>query len=61
MRKAVLKVLEYRRGSRGVIFFHFGPANGGTQANVERWYGQFQGSKEEKKARSEETKAGTAR
>ena len=32
-----------------VIFYYFGPGGGGgTQANVERWYGQFNDRKNEK-------------
>lgn len=39
-----------------VIFFYFGPGGGGgTQANVERWYGQFADRKNEK---SESTTVG---
>lgn len=57
MRKAQLSVPNTSGEAGEVIFFHFGPNNGGgTQANVERWYRQFQGSKEEIKARSEDAK-----
>lgn len=39
-----------------VIFYYFGPGGGGgTQANVERWYGQFADRKNEK---SESTTVG---
>lgn len=59
MRKAVLKVPNPSGEAGEVIFFHFGPANGGgTQANVDRWFRQFQGSKEQIKGRTEETKVG---
>ena len=59
MRKAQLKVPNKTGEAGEVVFFHFGPNNGGgTQANVERWYRQFQGSREQIKARSEEGKAG---
>lgn len=62
MRKAQLKVPNPAGEAGEVVFFHFGPNNGGgTQANVDRWYRQFQGSKEEIKARSEEAKAGSAK
>jgi len=44
MRKAQLKVTSADGKASGeVVFFHFGLSNGGgTQANVERWLGQFQ-------------------
>ncbi|HRI16171.1 MAG TPA: hypothetical protein PLX89_24510 [Verrucomicrobiota bacterium] len=44
MRKAQLTVPAGAAKAPGeVVFFHFGPANGGgTQANVDRWLGQFQ-------------------
>lgn len=62
MRKAQLKVPNKSGEAGEIVFFHFGPANGGgTQANVERWYRQFQGSKEEIKARTEDGKAGDAK
>ncbi len=62
MRKAQFKVPNPAGDSGEVIFFHFGPNNGGgTQANVERWFRQFQGTKSEVKARSEEVKAGAAK
>ena len=41
MRKAELRA-ETPEGRADVVFFHFGPGQGGTvQANVERWLGQF--------------------
>jgi len=60
MRKAQLKVPGAKAGeSAEVIFFHFGPGNGGgTQANVERWFGQFQEPRAQIKARTEPTKVG---
>jgi hypothetical protein len=62
MRKAQLKVPNGGGEAGEVVFFHFGPANGGgTQANVERWYRQFQGTKEQIKARTEDAKAGAAK
>lgn len=42
MRKAQLNV-PGTGGSAEVTFFHFGPGQGGgVQANVDRWFGQFQ-------------------
>ncbi len=62
MRKAQLKVPNPSGDAGEVVFFHFGPNNGGgTQANVERWYRQFQGTREQIKAKSEEGKAGEAK
>jgi len=62
MRKAQFRVPNPSGDSGEVIFFHFGANNGGgTQANVERWFRQFQGSKEETKARTEDGKAGAAK
>jgi hypothetical protein len=60
MRKAQFKVNDAeKKTSAEVVFFHFGPANGGgVQANVERWYGQFQGPREKIGAKSEETTIG---
>lgn len=44
MRKAQLSVPGSDAKSSGeVVFFHFGPGNGGgVQANVDRWLGQFE-------------------
>lgn len=59
MRKAQLKVPQPAGEAGEVVFFYFGPGNGGgTQANVERWYRQFQGSPQDIKAHSESAKAG---
>ena len=60
MRKAQLKVPDPKgKGSADVIFFHFGPGNGGgTKPNIERWYSQFQESRDKINARSEETTIG---
>jgi hypothetical protein len=42
MRKAQLLVPAAKGAGADVIFFHFGPGDGGgTQANVDRWIGQF--------------------
>jgi hypothetical protein len=58
MRQAQLAVPN-EKGEKGeVVFFHFGPNNGGgTQANVERWFGQFEGSRDAIKAKTEEAKS----
>ena len=62
MRKAQLKVPNTSGEAGEIVFFHFGPNNGGgTQANIERWFRQFQGTKEQIKARTEESKAGAAK
>lgn len=62
MRKAQLKVPNAAGESGEIVFFHFGPNNGGgTQANIERWFKQFEGTKEQIKARTEEGKAGAAK
>src|SRR3989442_10983464 len=60
IRKAQLKVPE-PKGKAGaeVVFFHFGPGDGGgTKANVERWFSQFQESRDQINARSEEVAVG---
>lgn len=60
MRKAQLKVPGAKAGeSAEVIFFHFGPGNGGgTQANVDRWFGQFQEPRAQINAKTEPAKVG---
>jgi hypothetical protein len=59
MRKAQLAVPAASGEPGEVVFFHFGASNGGgTQANVDRWFSQFEGSRQEIKARTEEAKAG---
>src|SRR5947209_8309859 len=60
MRKAQLKVSEANgKGSAEVIFFHFGPGDGGgTKANVERWFGQFKEPRDQIKASSDEVTVG---
>lgn len=57
MRKAQLKVVDDKtNGAAEVIFFAgFG---GGTQANVERWFGQFEGPREKINAKTEESTVG---
>jgi len=60
MRKAQLKVNDAdKKGSAEVIFFYFGEGNGGgTQANVDRWLGQFQEPKDKINSKVEEATAG---
>ena len=56
MRKAQLGVpgLDGKAGGE-VVFFHFGPGNGGgTKANVDRWLGQFQEKGDALKSKVEE-------
>ena len=56
MRKAQFKVNDAeKKNSAEVVFFHFGPGDGGgVQANVDRWFSQFEGPKEKIGAKSEE-------
>ena len=56
MRAAQLELGEAAKGGIAeVVFFYFGASNGGgTQANVERWFGQFKESKEKLGAKVEE-------
>ena len=44
MRKAQLAVVDEKSGAKAeVIFFHFGPGQGGdAKANIDRWLSQFQ-------------------
>jgi hypothetical protein len=60
MRKAELRVVEEKSGARAeIIFFHFGPGDGGgTQANVERWFRMFREPRDQIQARSETRKVG---
>jgi hypothetical protein len=60
MRKAQLKVVDAKtKASAEVVFFHFGPGNGGgTQANVDRWFRQFEEPKEKMGAKTEEVTIG---
>ena len=60
MRKAQLAIPGREGGEPAeVVFFHFGPGNaGGVQANVDRWFRQFQGTKEEIQAKQETTETG---
>ena len=44
MRKAQLEVPGTNQEKAEITFFHFGPGQGGgVKANVDRWFGQFQG------------------
>jgi hypothetical protein len=55
MRAAELKVSKGEDKAE-VIFFYFGAGGaGGTQANIERWFGQFQEPKERLNPKIEET------
>jgi len=60
MRKAQFKVNDAdKRNSAEVVFFHFGPGDGGgVKPNVDRWFGQFQGPREKIGAHSEEKMIG---
>src|SRR5437867_12278429 len=60
MRKAQLKVSDAKaKAAAEVIFFHFGPGDsGGTKANVDRWFGQFQEPRDQIKASTEEVTIG---
>ncbi len=51
MRKAQLRIPAEKEGgaSADVIFFHFGPGDGGgTQANIDRWLMQFKNASNKK-------------
>jgi hypothetical protein len=60
MRKAQFKVNDVdKKNAAEVVFFHFGPGDGGgVKANVDRWFGQFQGSRDKIGAHSEENMIG---
>ena len=61
MRKAQLKITDDKtKTSADVVFFHFGPTDGGgVQANVDRWYGQFEEPKDKINAKSETVTVGS--
>jgi hypothetical protein len=62
MRKAQLRIPNASSDPGEVVFFHFGPSNGGgTQANIDRWFRQFREGREAIKARTEEAKAGDSK
>src|SRR5262252_5941325 len=60
MRKAQLKVSnEDKKSSAEVVFFHFGQGQGGdTKANIDRWFGQFEGPREKLNPKTEEKTVG---
>ena len=60
MRKAQLKINDEKNKTFAeVIFFHFGPGDGGgTKANVNRWFSQFKEPREKINARTEEVTVG---
>jgi hypothetical protein len=60
MRKAQLKVSGADKNKPAeVVFYYFGESGaGGTQANVDRWLGQFQEPKDKLKSKVEETTVG---
>ena len=60
MRKAELKVLDATTKAKAeVVFYHFGAGSaGGTQANVERWFRQFEEPREKINAKSEDVTIG---
>lgn len=57
MRKAQMKVTE-GKDSAEVVFFFFGGNGGGTQANIQRWLGQFVEPRDEKNTKVEEKTVG---
>lgn|SRR5689334_11902880 len=56
MRKAQLKVAGAdKTSSAEVVFFYFGAGGGGgTQANIDRWLGQFKEPKDQLKSKTEQ-------
>jgi len=60
MRKAQLKVPDPKgKGAGEVVFFHFGPGDGGgTQANVDRWLSQFKEGRDKINAKTEDKALG---
>lgn len=51
MRKAQLRVRAEKGDGADVVFFHFGPGDGGgTKANIDRWLAQFTDAKDPKVA-----------
>jgi hypothetical protein len=62
MRAAQMKIPGAKDESAEVVFFHFGPGDGGgTQANVDRWLGQFKEPRDQIKAKVEEAKVGAGK
>lgn len=59
MRKAQLKVTTKDAKEPGeVVFFFFGPQSGGTKANVDRWFSQFEEGRDKINAKTEEKTLG---
>ena len=59
MRKAELAVPNPDGEAAQVTFFHFGAGQGGgVQANVQRWFSQFQGTPEQIQAKLAESQVG---
>jgi len=60
MRKAELKVVDEKTKAKAeVVFYHFGPGNaGGTQANIDRWFGQFVEPRDKINAKTEDVAVG---
>jgi len=60
MRKAELKVVDTKSQAKvEVVFYYFGPGSaGGTQANVDRWFRQFEEPREKINAKSDEVTIG---
>lgn len=59
MRKAQLKVTAKDTKEPGeVVFFFFGAQSGGTKANVDRWFGQFEEGRDKINAKTEEKTVG---
>lgn len=46
------------KGSAEAVFFHFPGGGGGVQANIDRWFNQFEGGKEKIGGKSEKKKVG---
>ncbi len=60
MRKAELKVVDEKTKAKAeVVFYHFGQGGaGGTQANVDRWFGQFVEPRDKINAKTEDSIVG---
>jgi len=60
MRKAELKVVDEKTKAKAeIVFYHFGQGGaGGTQANVDRWLGQFVEPRDKINAKVEDTTVG---
>ena len=60
MRKAELKVVDSKTKEKAeVVFYHFGSGGaGGTQANVDRWFRQFEEPRDKINAKTEDVTVG---